>query len=62
VFIVSGIKTGFGNHFSRISSSKTGNKRKIMVCDELWLSENYYGALTGFSEILCHIYLFSIEL
>jgi len=52
VFIVSGIKTGFGNHFLRISSSKTGRKRKIMACDELWLSENYYGALEGLGEMM----------
>jgi len=52
VFQVSGIKTGFGNHFLKISSSRTGRKRKIMVCDELWLSENYYGALKRLGEMI----------
>jgi len=62
VFIVSGIKSGFGNHFSKMSSSKTGRKRKIMVCDNQWLSENYHNALKGVGEKLCHIYLFRCQL
>jgi len=50
VFFVKKLQKKSGNAFLTLTSSKTGSKREIMVCEEQWLDENYYNALKGLSE------------